>query len=89
MCALHLSIMNILFNLIAQTAAPIVDKLDRYGFFITYRLYREATRVTDGKLVKVCVLKLKMLLLCLIDRSRLQGSVLSEPRPVESRAAGY
>jgi import inner membrane translocase subunit TIM50 len=36
----------------SYTAAPSVDKLDRYGFFITYRLYREATRVVDGKLVK-------------------------------------
>ncbi|KAF8959901.1 HAD-like domain-containing protein [Flammula alnicola] len=34
------------------TAAPILDKLDRYGFFITYRLYRDATRVVDGKIVK-------------------------------------
>lgn len=34
------------------TAAPIVDKLDRYNFFVTHRLYREATRSINGKIVK-------------------------------------
>ncbi|TFK68476.1 NIF-domain-containing protein [Pluteus cervinus] len=34
------------------TANPILDKLDRYGFFINYRLFREATRLLDGKIVK-------------------------------------
>ncbi|KAJ3500449.1 hypothetical protein NLJ89_g9792 [Agrocybe chaxingu] len=36
----------------SYTAALIVDKLDRYGFFVNYRLYREATRTLDGKIVK-------------------------------------
>ncbi|KAF8901871.1 HAD-like domain-containing protein [Gymnopilus junonius] len=34
------------------TAGPILDKLDRYGFYINYRLFREATRTLDGKIVK-------------------------------------
>ncbi|KAF9561907.1 HAD-like protein [Agrocybe pediades] len=34
------------------TAGPILDKLDRYGFYINYRLFREATRSVDGKIVK-------------------------------------
>ncbi|KAF7309668.1 Mitochondrial import inner membrane translocase subunit TIM50 [Mycena indigotica] len=34
------------------TAAPILDKLDRYNFYITHRLYREATRSINGKIVK-------------------------------------
>ena len=39
---------------IVQTAAPILDKLDRYGFFINHRLFREATRSINGQIVKVC-----------------------------------
>lgn len=31
---------------------PILDKLDRYGFCITHRLFREATRSINGKIVK-------------------------------------
>lgn len=34
------------------TAMPIIEKLDPYNFFIAYRLYREATRSVDGKIVK-------------------------------------
>ncbi|KAF9471782.1 HAD-like protein, partial [Pholiota conissans] len=34
------------------TANPIIDKLDRYGFFVAYRLCREATHMVDGKIVK-------------------------------------
>ncbi|KAJ7126533.1 HAD-like domain-containing protein [Mycena crocata] len=34
------------------TAAPILDKLDRYQFYISHRLYREATRSINGKIVK-------------------------------------
>jgi len=34
------------------TAIPIVDLLDRYRFFMTYHLFRESTRVVDGKIVK-------------------------------------
>ncbi|KAF8216325.1 HAD-like protein [Mycena galopus ATCC 62051] len=34
------------------TAAPILDKLDRYNFYISHRLYREATRSINGKIVK-------------------------------------
>ncbi|KAJ7245159.1 NIF-domain-containing protein [Mycena haematopus] len=34
------------------TAAPILDKLDRYNFFVSHRLYREATRSINGKIVK-------------------------------------
>lgn len=32
---------------------PILEKLDRYNFFINYRLFREATRSINGKIVKV------------------------------------
>ncbi|PPR01383.1 hypothetical protein CVT24_006221 [Panaeolus cyanescens] len=32
--------------------APIVDKLDPYLYYISYRLFREATRSLDGKVVK-------------------------------------
>jgi len=34
------------------TAAPILDKLDRYNFYVTHRLFREATRSIGGKIVK-------------------------------------
>ncbi|PPQ88498.1 hypothetical protein CVT25_013169 [Psilocybe cyanescens] len=36
----------------SYTASPILDKLDRYNFYINYRLFREATRTLDGKVVK-------------------------------------
>jgi TFIIF-interacting CTD phosphatase-like protein len=36
-----------------QTADPIIEKLDPLHALITYRLFREATRYHDGKLVKV------------------------------------
>ncbi|KAG7091437.1 hypothetical protein E1B28_010473 [Marasmius oreades] len=34
------------------TAQPILDQLDRYNFYITHRLYREATRSQNGQIVK-------------------------------------
>ncbi|KAH9833590.1 NIF-domain-containing protein [Rhodofomes roseus] len=34
------------------TATPILDKLDPYQFFITYRLYRDACRSVNGQPVK-------------------------------------
>lgn len=34
------------------TAAPIVEKLDRYNFFVTHRLFREGTRSLNGEIVK-------------------------------------
>ncbi|OAX40299.1 HAD-like protein [Rhizopogon vinicolor AM-OR11-026] len=34
------------------TAMPIIEKLDPYNFFITYKLFREATRSVNGKIVK-------------------------------------
>ncbi|KAL9712160.1 mitochondrial inner membrane protein required for protein import [Leucoagaricus gongylophorus] len=34
------------------TAIPILDKLDKYNFFITHRLFREATRSINGTVVK-------------------------------------
>ncbi|KAG6382185.1 HAD-like domain-containing protein [Boletus reticuloceps] len=34
------------------TAMPILEKLDPYNYFITYKLFREATRSVDGKIVK-------------------------------------
>ncbi|KAG1741900.1 NLI interacting factor-like phosphatase-domain-containing protein, partial [Suillus paluster] len=37
---------------IQQTAMPIIEKLDPYNFFITYKLFREATRSVNGKIVK-------------------------------------
>ncbi|EAU92017.1 import inner membrane translocase subunit tim-50 [Coprinopsis cinerea okayama7 len=36
----------------SYTAAPILEKLDRYNFFITHRLFREGTRYLNGKIVK-------------------------------------
>ncbi|KAF8992998.1 HAD-like domain-containing protein [Cyathus striatus] len=36
----------------SYTAIPILDKLDRYNFFITHRLFRESTRSINGKIVK-------------------------------------
>ncbi len=36
-----------------QTAMPILDKLDPYQFFITYKLFRDATRSVNGTPVKV------------------------------------
>ena len=41
-------------NAFHQTVDPILDKLDRYHLYLMYRLYREATRFVDGKIVKVC-----------------------------------
>jgi len=37
-----------------QTAAPIVEKLDPYGFHIAYKLFRDATKSENGRPVKVC-----------------------------------
>ncbi|KAF9262545.1 HAD-like protein [Marasmius fiardii PR-910] len=34
------------------TAQPVLDQLDRYNFYITHRLYREATRSRNGQIVK-------------------------------------
>ncbi|TFY83222.1 hypothetical protein EWM64_g784 [Hericium alpestre] len=34
------------------TAAPVLDKLDPYNFFITYRLYRQGTRASEKGPVK-------------------------------------
>ncbi|KXN86028.1 Mitochondrial import inner membrane translocase subunit TIM50 [Leucoagaricus sp. SymC.cos] len=34
------------------TAIPILDKLDKYNFFIAHRLFREATRSINGTIVK-------------------------------------
>ncbi|EMD33270.1 hypothetical protein CERSUDRAFT_118310 [Gelatoporia subvermispora B] len=34
------------------TAMPVIDKLDPYQFFITYRLFRDATRSVRGQPVK-------------------------------------
>ncbi|KAG9308604.1 hypothetical protein JVU11DRAFT_11711 [Chiua virens] len=34
------------------TAVPIIEKLDPYNFFVTYKLFRDATRSVDGKIVK-------------------------------------
>ncbi|EGO00630.1 hypothetical protein SERLA73DRAFT_178488 [Serpula lacrymans var. lacrymans S7.3] len=34
------------------TALPIIEKLDPYNFFINYKLFREATRSVNGKIVK-------------------------------------
>ncbi|ELU42187.1 NIF domain-containing protein [Rhizoctonia solani AG-1 IA] len=36
-----------------QTAIPVVEKLDPFGAFILYKLFREATRTTKDGLVKV------------------------------------
>lgn len=33
---------------------PILDKLDRYNFYIEHRLFREHTRSQNGEVVKVC-----------------------------------
>lgn len=37
-----------------QTAAPIIEKLDPYGFHIAYKLFRDATKSENGHPVKVC-----------------------------------
>ncbi|KAA1470459.1 HAD-like protein [Dentipellis sp. KUC8613] len=34
------------------TAAPIVEKLDPYNFFVTYRIYRQGTRASENGPVK-------------------------------------
>ena len=39
--------------LVFQTAFPIVDGLDPKGY-ISFRLFRDATRYIDGAHVKVC-----------------------------------
>ncbi|KZT21120.1 HAD-like protein [Neolentinus lepideus HHB14362 ss-1] len=36
----------------SYTAAPVVEKLDPYNMFVTYKLFREATRMVDGAAVK-------------------------------------
>ncbi|KAF9783789.1 HAD-like protein [Thelephora terrestris] len=35
-----------------QTAAPIVEKLDPYGFHVAYKLFRDATKSENGRPVK-------------------------------------
>jgi TFIIF-interacting CTD phosphatase-like protein len=37
----------------AQTALPIVDKLDPHHFYIVYQLFRESMRAYNGEVVKV------------------------------------
>lgn len=32
---------------------PVIEKLDPFGAYVPYRLYRESTRYKDGKTVKV------------------------------------
>lgn len=55
---MRLSSFRIFFNTIltraplSQTALPVLEKLDPYNFFITYRLFRDATRATDDGPVK-------------------------------------
>ncbi|TIB79249.1 HAD-like protein [Wallemia mellicola] len=34
------------------TAMPVIEKLDPFGAYVPYRLYRESTRYKDGKTVK-------------------------------------
>lgn len=34
------------------TALPVLENLDRYNFYINYKLFREATRSINGKIVK-------------------------------------
>ncbi|KAH7885179.1 HAD-like domain-containing protein [Phlebopus sp. FC_14] len=34
------------------TALPVIEKLDPYNFFITFKLFREATRSMNGQIVK-------------------------------------
>lgn len=46
------AILRIMF----QTAMPILDKLDPYQFFITYKLFRDATRSVNGTPVKVRIM---------------------------------
>lgn len=41
---------------------PILDKLDPYQFFITYKLFRDATRSVNGTPVKVRIMSLFVLL---------------------------
>ncbi|KAJ7583261.1 import inner membrane translocase subunit tim-50 [Mycena floridula] len=36
----------------SYTAAPILEQLDRYNFFISHRLFRESTRSINGLIVK-------------------------------------
>ncbi|KAK7472010.1 mitochondrial inner membrane protein required for protein import [Stygiomarasmius scandens] len=36
----------------SYTAMPVLDSLDRYNFFITHKLFREATRSVNGQVVK-------------------------------------
>ncbi|KAG5220315.1 mitochondrial inner membrane protein required for protein [Salix suchowensis] len=45
-----------------QTAMPILEKLDKYNFFITHKLFRDATRSINGKIVKVSCSSLKDLI---------------------------
>lgn len=34
------------------TAAPVAEKLDPYGAYLPYKLFRDSTRYVDGKTVK-------------------------------------
>ncbi|KAL0955543.1 hypothetical protein HGRIS_001779 [Hohenbuehelia grisea] len=36
----------------SYTAIPVLEKLDRYNFFITHKLFRDATRSINGQIVK-------------------------------------
>lgn len=35
-----------------QNAAPVAEKLDPFGAFVPYKLFRESTRSHEGKVVK-------------------------------------
>ena len=36
-----------------QTAVPIIEKIDPFTLYVSYKLFRESTRSADGRLVKV------------------------------------
>lgn len=39
-------------NITEQTAMPILEKLDPYTFYISYKLFRESTRSLNGTVTK-------------------------------------
>lgn len=71
-----------------QTALPIIEKLDPFGAFIMYKLFREATRTTKDGLVKARQ-PIQILVLYLLKRSLSTGPILSEPRSFKSRRDRY
>ena len=72
-----------------QTAMPVLDSLDRYNFFITHKLFREATRSVNGQVVKVCRISDSVRVILVADVGHGLGLVLSQPGPLQGYSSRH